>query len=77
MQWIKINNPDPRLQLPLDGSTFLATWKGQFCLTSFDEEENKFWLQMLPGVHDSDMLVEHEREKKFSYYAKLEYPKDY
>jgi len=77
MKWITIDRDKPREFLPMDGSTFLALWKGQFCLTSYDDTIDKFWLQMLPGGFLGDQSVCHEREGKFSHYAKLEFPEDY
>lgn len=78
MYWIKIDRKNNvRKQLPIDGSTFLALWKGQFCLVSFDEDIDHFWLNMQPGVYRADMKVDHEREGKFTHYSILEFPLDY
>lgn len=66
-----------RKELPMHGSTFLALWKGQFCLACYDEDIDHFWIQMLPGTYSADMKVDHEREGKFTHWCKLEYPEDY
>lgn len=73
MQWINVKDQP----LPKDGSTFLALWKGQFCLISWDEDIERFWLQMLPGQYERDMEVAPERELKFTHWCKLIYPEDY
>ena len=73
MQWINVEEQP----VPRDGETYLALWKGQFCLTAFDEDEDAFWLQMLPGRYAGDMLLPEERVGKFTHWYKLEYPKDY
>jgi hypothetical protein len=78
MEWITITDRSKiREYLPLDGNTFLALWKGQFCLASYDDIIDHFWLQMLPGAFTGDLKVEHEREGKFTHWCKLEFPKDY
>lgn len=78
MEWISVKDTkDPRECLPLDGSTFLALWKGQFCLASYDEDIDRFWLQMLPGLYTNDMKVDLEREGKFTHFCILKYPEDY
>jgi hypothetical protein len=73
MNWINVKDQT----LPKDESTFLALWKGQFCLASWDSEIQRFWLQMLPGQMSGDMKVDPEREGKFTHWCKLEYPEDY
>lgn len=78
MEWITIKDRNKvRFEIPIDVSTFLALWKGQFCLASYDEEIDHFYLQMLPGTYNGDMKVDHEREGKFTHFCKLEYPEDY
>ncbi len=77
-EWIKVEDKNiVRHYLPMYGTTFLALWKGQFCLASFDEDIDRFWLQMLPGQLSGDMEVSLEREGKFTHYRVLDYPKDY
>ncbi len=77
MEWIKIpDTENVRKYLPKD-KVFLALWKGQFCLADYDEEIDRFWLQMLPGTYEYDMQVPLERERKFTHYCNLELPKDY
>jgi hypothetical protein len=78
MKWNTIEDRNaPRKYLPMDGETFLAIWKGQFCLSCYDDEEDCFWLQMLPGTYSGDMKLIKEREYKFTHWCKLEYPLDY
>ena len=77
MEWITIDKARVRDFLPMDGSTFLALWKGQFCLASYDEDIDHFWIQMQPGVYSGDMQVSHEREGKFTHYCNLEFPEGY
>ncbi len=73
IKWINVKDNC----LPKDESTFLALWKGQFCLAAWDSEIERFYLQMLPGTYVSDMEVEPEREAKFTHWARLQYPDDY
>ena len=78
MEWISVKDRNkPRECLPMDGTTFLALWKGQFCLASYDDDIDNFWFQMLPGVYTGDMKVDHEREGKFTHWCSLKYPEDY
>ena len=70
--WKPVNN---RNDMPFKGQ-FLALWKGAICLAEYDEELNQFWIIFFPA-QNSVMLVAHEREKKFTHWAPIEYPVDY
>ncbi len=78
MQWVTIKDKrKPRESLPKYGSTFLALWKGYFCLACFDSEVNHFWVHLLPGTCSIHTKVDHKEEKKFTHYCILQYPEDY
>jgi len=73
MKWLSAKDAP----LPKDESTFLALWKGQFCLAAWDEEDNRFWVCWMPNQSTISWKVDPEREGKFTHWAKLERPEDY
>lgn len=77
MKWKEIpedDNQNARLYMPMDGTTFLAIWKGQFCLASFIEERDLFSIVMLPGMGGIFVEIAKEREGKFTHWTFLVYP---
>lgn len=77
MEWIKIpDNEYARNYLPKN-EPFLALWKGTYCITEFDDEDDHFYICFLPAQMSGIIKVDHEREAKFTHYCKLELPKDY
>ncbi len=73
MEWISIENRD---QLPKD-NVFLALWKGAFCIVEYKEDDDHFYMGMMPACYTGFMKVDHEREGKFTHYCDLKYPPDY
>ncbi len=75
MKWIKNNFEDGR-ELPKDGRDFLALWKGRICIAAFDEDMGRFYICFDP-ISGVSCRVSQDRERKFTHWAKLEYPEDY
>lgn len=69
MKWIKIN--DSRLEIPRDGSEFLAIWKGIVCIAQFDEDEGRYYITFQPAVYPGNSRIPQEREVKFTHWMPL------
>ena len=77
MKWFTvINRENAREELPLD-KVFFALWKGAFCISEFDDDENCFYISFLPAQMTGLMKVSLDREYKFTHFCIPEYPKDY
>jgi len=70
--WKKVSD-EP---MPKD-KAILALFKGQFCITEFDEEKNHWWMCWMPSAYDRRWSVKDEFIAKFTHWASLEYPEDY
>ena len=74
MKWIKIQNRElARQELPKDRS-FLVMWKGRISICQFDKDEDSFFISFDPGVYEASWKISLDRERKFQYWAELEYP---
>lgn len=73
MKWIEIRD---RSELPRD-KVFLGLWKGAICLCEFDENDQRFYICMMPACTSGIMKVDQEREGKFTHYMLIDLPKDY
>lgn len=63
-------------EVPKDDNIYLGIFEGQFCLISWWEEDNAYWMQWLPGQYKSDTKIKKEEEPKISHWAFLHKPID-
>lgn len=64
--------------LPRDNrGVFIALWKGCVCLTEYDEDEDRFYISMMPATHMGSWQVHQEREGKFTHWCEANLPEDY
>jgi len=80
MKWIATNRDlyreDFKKTLPLD-SPFLCLWKGTVCICEYEEEEDHFYIGMMPACNLGFWKLDRERERKITHYMRLELPDDY
>jgi hypothetical protein len=66
-----------RIDMPMDGTVFLAIWKGRISMCQFDGESN-FYIIFEPGNYSQCMKIDRDRENKFSHWMPLPpCPKDF
>lgn len=79
MHWRKIPIEDHYLKLrqhlPLD-TQFIAIWKGVMCLCEYDENEDRFYIGMLPSTGMGFFRLDKDRECKFTYVLDVILPKE-
>lgn len=75
MKWIKV---DKKSDMPMDGTVFLSLWKGRISITSFDEDEGRFYIMFDPSEYSQSMEVPSHRQNKFTHWMPLpDKPEDY
>lgn len=73
MNWIN----SEETPVPKDLNVYLGLFEGQFCLISWWEEDNCFWMNWLPGQYSSDTKIKKEEEIKISHWCLINKPIDY
>lgn len=70
MNWIKVNSIN---ELPQD-EVFISLYRGQMCLTQYDDEEGLFYVSRQPAYYLESFSVPKDLNHKFEYYCLLSYP---
>ena len=73
IKWVNVKEKP----FPKDGENYLALFKGQFCLLTWDEDKERHIMAWMPNSYDHVWELAPERERKITHWAKLVLPEDY
>lgn len=76
MEWIKVcKSKDIRDQFPVD-DVFLAIWNSWVCLCEYNDETDRYYVNMLPTQYKPGHPVDNLDEYKFTHYMPIQYPQE-